>query len=205
MFFIYDVRGLQFSGDLQALKKRRKVESVTPIEPFSVEAKESSVREEAPFLIAANAYKKQEQSETVEPLVYAYEIMSEPVITLEAKAPLSAAWDVFQIQKVRHLPILNSQRQILGIISDRDVLRYLLVEEENRIVQQVDLTAEQAIRHEVLCAHPQSEIRQLAVAMVHSHRGCIPILDEGGGLLGIVTRGDILRGFVDHPRLNLWG
>jgi CBS domain-containing protein len=32
----------------------------------------------------------------------------------------------------------------------------------------------------------------------------MPVTGDGGKLIGIVTRGDILRGFAENPKLNLW-
>jgi acetoin utilization protein AcuB len=157
------------------------------------------------FKAKLTAYKKQEKFDGVEPLVYAHEIMSEPVLSIGGDSPLHNAWGIFQKEGIRHLPVLNERQQILGILSDRDVLRHLLVGKENRIVLDSDKTAAQGIRRQVVCAHANSEIRHLALAMVESHVGCIPILEDEGRLIGLVTRGDILKGFIEHPRLNLWG
>jgi CBS domain-containing protein len=41
--------------------------------------------------------------------------------------------------------------------------------------------------------------------MAYYHVDAMPVLRDDTRLVGVVTRGDILRGFAENPRLNLWG
>ena len=40
--------------------------------------------------------------------------------------------------------------------------------------------------------------------MLATGLSAVPIVDDGGQLLGIVSRGDILRAIVNDPPLSLW-
>ncbi|GAG30589.1 unnamed protein product, partial [marine sediment metagenome] len=55
----------------------------------------------------------------------AQDIMSEQVVCLRPEDDLGKAMEVLQKGKFRHVPIVNSQGKLVGIVSDRDILRRL--------------------------------------------------------------------------------
>ena len=58
-------------------------------------------------------------------LLYASEIMSSPVLTLSPSLSVAEGWRSFQKGGVRHMPVLSQEGQIIGIVSERDLLKKL--------------------------------------------------------------------------------
>lgn len=140
-----------------------------------------------------------------EPALTASQIMSSPVSTLTDSTPLATAVELFRTRRFRHVPILGKAGRLVGIISDRDVLKHLSTNIDpfsSQSTTKVHLS--DVMRKKVLTALPSSPIREIARLMFEERIGCIPVLDESHLLVGIVTRSDILRAVMTHAPLELW-
>jgi len=56
----------------------------------------------------------------------------------------------------------------------------------------------------VVCADPVTDIRRIARVLLDTGLSAVPIAGEAKELLGIVSRGDILRATLADPPLSLW-
>lgn len=52
-----------------------------------------------------------------------FKIMSKKLITIQDNYSLESAYNMMQTHNIRHLPVLNSDNEVVGIISDRDLMR----------------------------------------------------------------------------------
>jgi acetoin utilization protein AcuB len=131
-------------------------------------------------------------------VIFAAELMSTQVVTLQDDAPLSSAAEIFSQRRFRHIPVLNSESQLAGILSDRDVLR-----NSSRKGWESE-SVSSFMSKLVIVASKDTEIREIARVMFEERIGCMPITDDPGNLIGIVTRSDILRTLVVQAPLALW-
>ncbi len=134
----------------------------------------------------------------------AKEIMSAGVITLPGHTDLLFAWSEFQKHRIRHIPIVDGEKELLGIISDRDILKAWanMASEDRHTIE--SLTVREIMKVRVLTGTPTTNIREIADAMTVHRIGAIPLLDEKKHIIGIVTRSDILRTIVHQAPLDLW-
>jgi acetoin utilization protein AcuB len=49
------------------------------------------------------------------------EVMAKDPFTIDPEAPLATAIDVMRTKELRHLPVVDEARQLVGIITDRDL------------------------------------------------------------------------------------
>jgi len=126
----------------------------------------------------------------------AADIMSSPVFTIRDNALLEEAQKVFKEHKFRHIPVVSATGKLVGIISDRDFI--------GKGSQPITGLIKSRMVTNILTAHPQTEIPAIAEAMINHHIGCLPIVDEVGTLVGILTRTDILHAIVNHAPIELW-
>jgi len=129
-------------------------------------------------------------------VVVAADIMSSPVFTLKENTSLEEAQRIFQDHKFRHIPIVSDKGSLVGIVSDRDFIGGTNQKSAARIKEKMVTN--------ILTAHPQTEIRAIAQVMIDHHIGCLPITDESGSLVGILTRTDILHAIVNQAPIELW-
>jgi acetoin utilization protein AcuB len=131
----------------------------------------------------------------------AQEIMSTPVITLPAEAPLNDAWALMNKKGFRHLPIVSDQGRLVGIISDRDLLRFSqTLDGRAGLPQKIG----HIMKTEVLTATLTTDVIEIARVMLDERISALPIIDGAHHPAGIVTASDILRVLVNRAHLELW-
>ncbi|VAW74253.1 hypothetical protein MNBD_GAMMA15-1814 [hydrothermal vent metagenome] len=155
---------------------------------------------------SASAYQVVSQLPTSKTVLFAEQIMTTPVITLSLQAKLSTALEIFQTRPFRHLPVISDHNRLAGIISDRDVMRYLggFTEDfRQQAPHRSDDNIEHIMQSHVLAASKDTDVRHIARLFVEQHVGSMPIVTNGE-LTGIVTRSDILNAVMRHFVLELW-
>lgn len=143
------------------------------------------------------------------PALTAAQIMRSPVKTLAPDTPFADARQLFHRSRFRHVPIVNADGKLVGVISDRDVLREAAAASTTPVAWLNEVVAptrtiEDFMIKRVLTATPAAEIRQIAKAMFEERIGSMPIVNEEEKLVGIITRSDILRTIVNNAPLELW-
>jgi len=142
------------------------------------------------------------------PAVQAHQIMTSPVVTLPADIMLLDAWNIFRIRRFRHMPVVDPDGRLVGILSDRALLRYAAVTGNvppyAKDSPQARASIADLMKKEVITASPDTEIRDIARAMFEKRIGAMPIMDYRDRLTGIITGSDILKTLVNHAPLELW-
>jgi acetoin utilization protein AcuB len=140
----------------------------------------------------------------LEPIFHAYQIMNSPVKTISPDMKISDAWKYFKTTGIYHMPVLSSGGKIAGIVSDRDLLKSLLIENDSVVNSTGGIISDIMVK-EVITAGRFTDIRRIAKVMFDEHIGSMPILDDNRKLEGIITRSDILHALVNYPPIKLWG
>ncbi len=129
------------------------------------------------------------------------EIMSERVAVLEFDDNLLTVQGIFNKVKFRHLPVVEPDGNIIGILSDRDFLRMVspflgTVNEQTRDKEIMTRKVGTIMTRNPVCANVNTSILE-TIHLMNAHKiSCLPIVERGGmRLLGIVTWKDIVRAF----------
>jgi CBS domain-containing protein len=125
---------------------------------------------------------------------------TEPV-TLHDQDPLREAVELVMVRRIRHIPILDAEEKLVGIVTDRDVKRTLpsplssTAQEEHEAVLETT-SLHQVMTREPITTEPDANIADAVEVLVHSRIGGLPVL-ENGTLVGVFTEKDALRGYLD--------
>lgn len=123
------------------------------------------------------------------------EMMTLEVTTLHEDDSLDLAdWDM-KVGEIRHLPVIDHQRRVIGMVSDRDILRAA----SKHPHEPVSVGA--LMMRDVHACLPTVAALDAAAWLLESKRGALPVVDGEGRLLGIVTTSD----FVELARRALAG
>ncbi len=122
-------------------------------------------------------------------------LMKTNVKTLTPDASLYEAWKFFCEHRFRHVPIVNEAGHLVGILSDRKLLL------ESSLINpspkhSSDAKIKDIMVSHVLTAHPDTEMSIVAKIMINERIGSMPIVDDKGQLVGILTRTDIVRTLI---------
>lgn len=122
------------------------------------------------------------------------DIMSQPIITIFQDQSLASAWTLMQEYGIHHLIILNDDQHYCGMLSEKQMLPYLMSYAQNR---QDKLTPnELSLAHfcdqDLLSTHPETELHDLGVAMMEYGLDAVAV-SENTKIIGIVTKSDIFK------------
>ncbi|MFK5987011.1 MAG: CBS domain-containing protein [Pseudomonadota bacterium] len=121
------------------------------------------------------------------------EIMTENVISLSATDRLSKASDLMSEKKIRHIPIVNDNQQLIGLITQYDVLKATSscfdaninkLEETNILISTIMQTKLRTI-------YPDDGLKTAGLIMEKYKFGCVPVVSNGK-LVGIITDTDFV-------------
>ena len=126
------------------------------------------------------------------------ELMRNPVITVGIHDPFSRVEKEMRLKKVRHLPVLDDEDRVVGMISQRDLYRSLSPRKTGDgdvyDSQKLDeFILAKVMTTPILTLGPQDSLGTAVGIMAELHIGCIPIVDGERRLLGILTKTDILK------------
>jgi len=113
------------------------------------------------------------------------DLMTTAVVTVRSNETIRDAHADMQMGMFRHLPVLDERGRLVGILSDRDVLRAL-----NR--HKATLVAEVMTR-EPLTVTPNTSAHVAAQLMIDRTIGSLPVVNEEGELIGLLTQTDFLE------------
>ncbi len=155
--------------------------------------------------LAQQAYQQQvHQDPAPKPALLAQDIMTSPVTWLPSDSTLLEAWTVMKRKGIHHLPVTAADGTLVGMISNQDLLPYAHeLESVNSPGPSAELTLPGVISSRILSAAPTTEIREIAHVMLEERVSGIPILDNSGHPIGILTTSDILRAIVHRSPLDL--
>ena len=125
--------------------------------------------------------------------------MTDKLITARPTDGSRTAFFRMREHGIRHMPVVDDERGLVGIISDRDLRR------PNWVDQAPDLAFDYHLDDEVVVGDLMTpavitvntyDTLHKAVTLFLEHRfGCLPVLDKTGALVGIVSPLDLLRAF----------
>lgn len=113
------------------------------------------------------------------------DVMTTALTTIHPDEPVDTADLEMKLAAIRHIPVVGPKNRLVGVLSDRDLLRSLGGPEGRAIA---DIMTRRV--HTVRASEPASR----AVDLLLEHKiGCVPVLGDQGELVGIVTETDFLR------------
>ncbi len=130
------------------------------------------------------------------------DVMSTDVFTLERNDKLSIADDVMKQKRIRHIPILDSDGQLSGIITQRDLFRGILLRSlgfgsraEEKMLE--SYSVKDAMKEDLITTTPDTPIADAARLMLSNKIGCLPVLD-GERLVGLISEADFVKQFAGN-------
>lgn len=121
------------------------------------------------------------------------EIMTLDPMTLDVDATLEDARKLMTQHRIRHIPIVDDEKRLLGLITQRDLLAasIALPNAEPSSVHQYEssVSVREIMREKIASIDESMELRSVAVKMQQTKIGCMPVLRDNK-LVGIITDSD---------------
>ena len=144
------------------------------------------------------------------------EIMTKEVITVHPEASIRELAELLVSNRISGVPVVDAAGERRGIVSEGDLLRkeaapdapaelcilgaiiYYngLTEYRDAFRKFAALTAEQIMTEKVMTVKGEDEVGKVAKLMLNKHIKRLPVVDDNGQLVGIVSRADIVKMFL---------
>lgn len=128
------------------------------------------------------------------------DLMSPEVTTLGRNDALSIADDVMRLGRIRHLPVVDDDGQLVGIVSQRDLFRGALARAlgygahaQQKLLGQ--LLVKEVMTNDPVTIGPDAPLAEAARLMLERKIGCVVVV-EGGRVVGILTESDFVKRFA---------
>ena len=206
MFCVYTIQGPTFEGTLEQLYKVRPVVrshraklNLHEEHAFdNIEARREARAAEQAYRQALNL--EHERSE----IYHVHQIMHPNPHHVSPDLPIRDAWLELQLHKVKQLPVINTENRIVGLLTESNLLQKIIVTGQGDLIEVPQEKVSNVMTSPVITADPMTDIRRIAKVMADYKFSAIPITQNEKGVVGIVTRGDILRKFANTPPLEIW-
>ncbi len=129
--------------------------------------------------------------------------MTRKVITASPQANIFEAQELMAQNQIRHLPVVEADGRLLGIVTDRDIRSALpykffkkppTKEEKKNFAQ---LKINEIMTREPITISPSHTIQDALLIIQDSKVGALPVVDENRKLKGIISVRDLLRAFTN--------
>jgi acetoin utilization protein AcuB len=102
---------------------------------------------------------------------------------------------------IRHLPIVDKNNILIGIISDRELRRPNWVDEAQDIAHVYYLDNSMLVSDVMITnihvVHTYDTLNKAVSLLLHNHIGAAPVLDKTESLVGMLSAIDLLRALKD--------
>ncbi|MFZ5798981.1 MAG: CBS domain-containing protein [Desulfobulbus sp.] len=130
--------------------------------------------------------------------------MSRQVITITQDMGIREAFFLMKTHAIRHLPIVDEKKQLIGIISDRELRRPNWVDEAHDIshVYYLDnsMHVNDVMIKNVHVLHTYDTLNKAVNLLLDKGIGAAPVLDKTETLVGMLSAIDLLRALQEMIR-----
>jgi CBS-domain-containing membrane protein len=136
------------------------------------------------------------------------DVMTTKVVTVTPETDFKTIATHLERHRINLLPVLDEERRVVGVVSEADLLakaewqgrkppgrfeRWLHEDELKRASASV---ASEMMSRDVGTTKADVSVAHAAHDMHHLHLKALPVVDDDGRLVGIVSRADLLKAFV---------
>ena len=216
MFYVFDSTGRTFQGTLESLRRVGKTTGIRS-ERTVIDTSDAGSHAGGPpqpgnptDYLVSNKNAKQYgdmlvQQGNREVAYHAYQIMTRPARCISSQWVLSKVAEHFRSFPFQVFPIVDDSQQLIGLLSRRHFYEYLLSEDAQRATSSRSVADSFVTENSsVYCADPVTDVRRIATLLVEKRLDAVPIVEDSGRIVGIVSRTDILKCVVSDPPLSLW-
>lgn len=130
-------------------------------------------------------------------------IMTTEVVTVGTDDSLHTVQALFERFRFHHLLVLNEEGKLVGVVSDRDLLKALspfisTLMERNQDLRTLERRVHQIMARKPITASKDLAISKAAILMLTKRVSCLPIVHPDRTVEGIVTHKDILSWLIEQ-------
>ncbi|MBP0001481.1 MAG: CBS domain-containing protein [Cyanobacteria bacterium SID2] len=149
------------------------------------------------------------------------DVMSRDPIVVRSQTPIQEAIQTIAERRISGLPVVDDNGKLIGILSETDLMwretgatppayitildSVIYLENPKRYEKELHKVLGQTVGEVMTTEHivtttPDCSLHQAAQLMHNKKVHRLPVLDEAGQVVGILTRGDVVRAIAEQER-----
>ena len=133
-------------------------------------------------------------------------VMTKKVITIDMDTQLLTICNIFKQKKFHHLLVIENN-ELVGVISDRDVLKAIspfigTLAEQNRDLFTLKKKAHQIMSRKPFTISKEISMEEAANLMIQNNISCLPVISFDGKIEGIVTWKDLIKVYAQLVNID---
>lgn len=142
------------------------------------------------------------------------DVMNRDVVTVKPETPINDAIHLLAERKISGLPVVNDEGKLVGVLSESDLMwresgvtppAYIMVldsviylENPARYERELHKALGQTVKEvmtekSITTIRPEQPLAKAAQLLLQRDIRRLPVVDEHNHLVGILTRGDVMR------------
>lgn len=129
--------------------------------------------------------------------------MTQKVVTIDKNADILEAKDLMEQYQIRHVPVVEPDGLLIGMITDRDLRSALpstFYKKDKKTAKKVAATSTKVkdiMAQNLVTLSPMDTLQDALLLIQKTLVGALPVVDEKDKLLGIISVRDLLRAFIN--------
>jgi CBS domain-containing protein len=131
------------------------------------------------------------------------DIMKRKIVTISVSDRLSTVEDIMTLGGVRHIPVVSGG-DLMGVVTERDLLRISLsnlsefgADQRRAFLHAIEI--ERVMSSPAVTIGAEERVEAAALSMAERKIGCLPVIEDDGDFVGLITETDLLRYFAGLP------
>jgi CBS-domain-containing membrane protein len=134
------------------------------------------------------------------------DVMTRNVIKIRDNADFSEVTNLLSENRISGLPVVDGENRVIGIITEADVLSMAGMQQGHAfkdIIRHIlgeplpgtkrNKSLREAMSSPAITTGPDADIREVALTLDEKRIKRLPVVDEQGKLIGVISRADIVR------------
>lgn len=129
--------------------------------------------------------------------------MTRKVLTIDPDQPILEAKEMMKENGIRHLPVVDGENRLLGIVTDRDIrsaMPSILLDDydSGEVRKRLSrVTVKEIMTRDPITIPPGYTIQDALLLIQKTRVGAFPVVDETNRLKGIISIRDLVRAFIN--------
>ena len=117
--------------------------------------------------------------------------MTRSPVTIRNDADYAAAFEIMETRDLHHLPVVNGENQVVGILARRDLKLAA------QVFHEAPVEVADVMHTPVFTISVDATLSSAARQMMEHRIGSLPVMDDSERVVGILTETDLFRALTD--------